>query len=182
MPPELGMEKMKLFISDDDGNYVPFEGLKNYAKLCEKEKYSGYLEELSEFGEKLQEDIIRGQIEELRKKIEEQKQYDAILMNGSLFMELLSRHEIREEDKGFYYSGLMVFTSPKVPMDKAYLMFLDMADEVIACFEQEKESCEYVKTEPKKCHCRICGQAYTNKAEAKECARSHSWQNRRGRR
>ena len=30
--------------------------------------------------------------------------------------------------------------------------------------------------------CRICGTRYISKAEAKACARSHDWQNRRGRR
>lgn len=30
--------------------------------------------------------------------------------------------------------------------------------------------------------CRICGTKYMDKSEAKQCARSHEWQNRKGRR
>ena len=38
------------------------------------------------------------------------------------------------------------------------------------------------KTEPKPYHCPICGTRYYDKGEAKQCRRSHEWQNRSGRR
>lgn len=38
------------------------------------------------------------------------------------------------------------------------------------------------KPEPKPYHCPICGTIYYDKGDAKQCRRSHEWQNRRGRR
>ena len=48
--------------------------------------------------------------------------------------------------------------------------------------EKEEEIQEAKMQAEKTFPCRICGTRYMNKAEAKACARSHDWQNRRGRR
>ena len=179
MSPELGMEKMKLFISDGDGNYVPFEGLKNYADLCEKEKDGG-VQDASDT--QISEEDLRQALDELRKQIEEFQPYDTILMNDTTFLMLLAHGDIWTEGKEFYLDGMMVFTSPEIEKDKAYLMDRYTATMYLESLKEKENPYPDGKPEPKKCHCRICGQAYTNKSEAKECARSHSWQNRRGRR
>ena len=41
---------------------------------------------------------------------------------------------------------------------------------------------DYGKEEPKIFSCRICGTRYFDPGEAKQCQRSHEWQNRKGRR
>lgn len=58
-----------------------------------------------------------------------------------------------------------------------------LADGEIASTQCEEWWDDYIpKKEPKPLHCRICGQVYYDRGEARECERSHEWHNRRGRR
>ena len=72
----------------------------------------------------------------------------------------------------FGINGQMIFTNHK------YVPYY-MKDS-----EPEPEGDIPVKQEPKAYpfRCRVCGTRYQSKQEARDCQRSHEWQNRKGRR
>ena len=125
----------------------------------------------------------------MRKSIVEEAQgFDAIMMNDETFKVLcvVRVSAIDVKDKEFFLDGLRVFTSPYFPMSKVYLTDSKNAAEIIRRLAEQEEQAEQEsypeKKEPAIYHCRICGAAYDDKRQAKECVRTHEWQNRRGRR
>lgn len=85
-----------------------------------------------------------------------------------------------------YCNGLIVMTSKNVSNGWVYLTTLENA----LRFPGDNDHGETEpddpypngKPEPKPYRCPICGTRYYDKGEAKQCRRSHEFQNRRGRR
>ncbi len=77
--------------------------------------------------------------------------------------------------------GVSIEAYPEMPD------YAELREKFLAIIEAQKEAKdggpegEEQKPEEKAYHCRICGRRYYDRSEAKECARSHGWQNQRGR-
>lgn len=139
-----------------------------------------------EWKEISQEELVR-KIEDMRKQAEASAIIpDTMVMDDELFMYLMMHRQIEERDKQFYYNGLLVMTSSKVPNGWVYLTKRENALRFLGENDQgESEPNDPYpngKPEPKLYHCPICGTRYYDKGDAKQCRRSHEWQNRRGRR
>lgn len=159
----------QLFYNSGDGKYVPLMDVKEETIVREEEPFTA--EQLKEAAQKMEEQIM------------EASPFDTVLMNDEIFMVLMMNGYIREEAKEFLYCGMRVMTSPYLPMDQVYLTTAEQAEKIIVMFQHgtETETIPEGKKEQKLYHCRVCGRAYTDKADAKDCVRSHEWQNRRGR-
>lgn len=133
-----------------------------------------------------QEKLVR-QIKDMRKMAEDAAIIpDTLVMDDELFLYLMMHRRIEERDKQFYYNGLLVMTSSKIQNGWIYLTtrenalrFLDKNDHGET---EPDDPYPNGKPEPKPYHCPICGTRYYDNGDAKQCRRSHEWQNRRGRR
>lgn len=90
--------------------------------------------------------------------------------------------------KDFTWCGIPIAEDNRIEYGKIVVM---NEDAYIAYMEQQAVDNEtpsviqtdsHGKPELRLHHCRVCGARYFSKQEAKECARGHEWQNRRGRR
>lgn len=173
MPPE-GFDGIgRLFYDCGDGEYVPLMDVKEESIVREEKPFTAeQLEQLKEA------------VQELEARAREASTMDTALMNDEIMMILMANGYIREEGKELWYCGLRVITSPYLPMDQVYLTTSEHAKKIIWQFLPKTETAEVPegKKDPKRYHCRVCGRLYTDKADAKDCVRSHEWQNRRGRR
>lgn len=160
----------RLFYDCGDGKYVPLMDVKEENIIKEEKPFTA--EQLKEA------------IQELEDRARESSTMDTALMNDEIMMILMMNGHIQEEGKEFWYCGLRVITSPYLPMDQVYLTTSEYAEKIIQQFMPKTETAEVYeeKKESKLYHCRVCGRPYTDKADAKDCVRSHEWQNRRGRR
>ena len=159
----------KLFIKGGDGEYVPLMDVKECSVLSEEKLFNA---------EALKETALK-----MEDRLREEQSPDTVLMNDEIMMILMMNGYIREEAKEFLYCGLRVVTSPYLPMDLIYLTTWEYAEEIIKQITKtETAETAEKKREPKMYHCRVCGTGYQSKQEAKECVRTHDWQNRRGRR
>lgn len=130
---------------------------------------------------------IREDLERMRDKLKQEQPPDVALIDPEWFAKLMFHGMIYEEENDFWYDfcglKLRVVVSAMAPVGK---MLLCRWKDVCVYLEEEKPAdCSgkvTEKTEPKHVCCRVCGTRYQSKAEAKQCQRSHEWQNRRGRR
>ena len=159
----------QLFYNSGNGEYVPLMDVKESIVVEEKPFTAEQLKEA---------------VQKMKEQIMEASPFDTVLMNDEIFMILMMNGYVREEAKEFLYCGMRVMTSPYLPMDQVYLATAEQAEKIIAMFQHgtETETAPEGKKEQKLYHCRVCGRTYTDKTDAKDCVRSHSWQNRRGRR
>lgn len=160
----------KLFIKGGDGEYVPLMDVKECSTISEEEPFNA--------------EALKETVQEMENRLQEEQSPDTVLMNDEIMMILMMNGYIREEAKEFSYCGLRVITSPYLPMDRVFLTTWEYAEEIINQLTPKTETAETTekKQEPKMYHCRVCGTRYQSKQEAKECVRTHDWQNRRGRR
>lgn len=123
---------------------------------------------------------IAEEIDSLREKIESiQNQKPKIcLMSGETLLMMIS--QLNTEDKTFRLNGMPVITNNRVEYGKIVII----NEEDYEAWEKENTETrqeEPCKPIPKKYHCRVCGTPYDSRQEAKECQRTHEWQNRKGR-
>ena len=171
MPPKESEDYSSLFWMDSKGDKAVFNGIRDVDELPD-----------------LTESILKRQAEELLKRIHETQGTGALLMNSETFMMFCMVHAdvVDVEDKDFFLDGMQVFTSLYFPLDKIYVTDKETAEEIVRRIAEQEEQTEQESYPEKKehaiYHCRICGAAYDNKRQAKECVRTHEWQNRKGRR
>lgn len=171
MPPKESEDCNRLFWLDSKGDKAVFNGIPDVNELSEPT-----------------ESILKRQAEELLKRIHEAQGTGAVLMNSETFLLFFTVHVdvVDVKDNEFFLDGLHVFTSPYFPLDKIYVTDIETAEEIARRIAEQEEQAEQEsypeKKEPAIYHCRICGAAYDDKRQAKECVRTHEWQNRRGRR
>lgn len=139
-----------------------------------------------EWNEISQEELVR-QFENMRKMADDAAKIpDTVVMDDELFLCLMMYRRIEEREKQFYYNGLLVMTSSKVPNGWIYLSTRENALRFLGENEPDESELDDPypngKPEPKPYHCPICGTRYYDKGDAKQCRRSHEWQNRRCRR
>ena len=89
--------------------------------------------------------------------------------------------------KDMTWCGVPVKEDSRVEFGKVLILnekdYEDWCEENMPTEETDEERFEKKKEEAWRTYpCRICGTRYESKSEAKQCARSHDWQNRRGRR
>lgn len=170
-----------LFYKADDGDYVSLNDIRDLREIENKTncKPSMTTEEVEQSLEEL-----RARLREMQEKAEEQQPYDTMLISDEFFMQMMLNHALREEGKEFFYQGTLVLSSPNIPMGTVYLTTREYAYDILRMFDPTVTTAYagVQKEEPKPYHCRICGRRYFDKADAKECVRSHEWQNRKGRR
>lgn len=163
------MNDMKLYISSGDGKYVPFDGIRDVGEIeypnCDAEE-------------------LKRAMQEVREKLDARPNFDTVLMNDGLMMQLLFRQLVTVDGKEFRYDGMRVMTSPEIPYDKVYITDYEHAIEIIEMLNGKSTEGDSgdTKKDAKVYHCRVCGTGYESKAEAKQCQRKHDWQNRKARR
>lgn len=139
--------------------------------------------ELSGMQEHLTFDQLLNDINILKEKIESVDPPDIALMNDEEFAMLLIRNTIEPEKDGFYYilegRRLKVLINNRVAYGHVIACH---SKNVSAYLDDGEKADEYVPpAKLKPVHCRVCGARYYSKSEAKQCQRSHEWQNRKGR-
>ena len=92
-----------------------------------------------------------------------------------------------EIEKSQKYLGMDVVINDLVPPGEVLIMneaeYNKWRDAHIPTEETDEERFRKEKENAWRMYpCRICGTKYADKSEAKQCARSHEWQNRKGRR
>ena len=159
----------KLFIKGGDGEYVPLMDVKECSAISEEKLFNA--------------EALKETVQEMEDRLREEQPPDTVMMNDEIMMILMMNGYIREEAKEFRYCGLRVVTSPYLPMNQIFLTTWEYAEEIIRQITKtEISEVAEKKQEQKMYHCRVCGTRYQSKQEAKECVRTHDWQNRRGRR
>lgn len=139
----------------------------------------------SEWKETTPEQILED-LERMQKELNELDVPDTALMDPEWFARLFFQQRIYEDEKAFwfYFAGykLRVIVDVRVPVGKVLIC---RGRDVERFFEEKGADCSgrvAWKQEVKYTCCRVCGQRYESRAEAKQCQRSHEWQNRKGRR
>lgn len=160
----------RLFMKVGDGEYVPLMEVKELDEIREEKPFTA--------------EMLQQAAQELKDRIREAQGPDTILMNDETMMMLMVNGYIREEAKEFRYCGLRVITSMYLPADQIYLTTAEYAEEVLEAFAPRRKAAKEPegKKPPRLYHCRVCWTVYDDKRQARECVRSHEWQNRRGRR
>jgi hypothetical protein len=122
-------------------------------------------------------------VRELKEAIEKIKsnEPDTALMSFDTFAELMAKGRAKiGDDKQMVFFGLTVKICNRLGLGE--VIFARSDNLPWWAEEDEKAEPERGKREVKRFKCRVCGTGYLSKQEAKECLRSHEWQNKRGRR
>lgn len=113
-------------------------------------------------------------------------QIDVILMNSLMIRILQSCGYMEGTEEHFTCCGIDVARCDRLAHLEIVLTNHKYAQSFIdgpkVLTPEEDDPYPGGKPEPKMYHCRVCGTGYYDKKEAKECMRSHDWQNRKGRR
>ena len=113
-------------------------------------------------------------------------QIDVILMNSEMILMLLSSGYLEGTEDDCTCCGITVARHDRladmeiVLTNQKYMQSFIAGPKVL--MPEEDDPYPDWKPKPKMYHCRVCGAGYYDKKEAKECMRSHDWQNRKGRR
>ena len=108
----------------------------------------------------------------------QRQQPKVCLMSPATAMLLIGRGDVSKE---MTLGGVAVIEDDRIEDGKILVL---NEDEYASWFtvHGETQPQEERKKPERIFHCRVCGTGYQSKQEAKECVRTHDWQNRRGRR
>lgn len=114
---------------------------------------------------------------------QERQKYDTAIFGQETFEYLIEHGELREADGRYYFLGyLNVMIHPTLGFGRVILTRFEYASLYYPADKEPEAEPDKGKPNPKAYHCPVCGHRYYDRKEAKECRRSHEWQNRRGRR